>query len=227
MKPSAALLALTLVVLGPARAAAQASDTSRLFFGPTGRMLEPGQGYVAFDGVFLATAQVGVTPYFSIGGGTPVVWFGRARPFWITPKVRIYKGDRTSVAAGVMNLFLPGVGRLGMAYGVGTIGTLEASMTIGGGVLYANASDEDRRDGDFAATPVAVIGGERRFHPLVSFLTENYVGLHGGLLTNGVRWRLDAWQINLGGTLAFGRDFVFPGLYFGVARKFGGSLVKS
>jgi hypothetical protein len=229
MRYAAAFLALMLAWLCPASAAAQTSsdqstdvvpsDTSRLFIGPTGRLLAPGQGYVSFDGIFMATVQVGVTRRFSMGAGTPLLPYGGPHPFWITPKVQVYDGDRVAVAAGLMNVFMPGVGTVGMAYSAGTIGTLEASATIGGGVFYA---DENGPRGGSGVTPVVLAGGERRFRPRVSFLTENYLGAHGGLLSAGVRWRGPAWQVNLAPMLAFGGDWAFPAIFFSFAYKFGG-----
>ena len=195
------------------------SDTSRLVIGPTGRMLAPGQGYVAFDGLFMATVEVGLTRQFSMGGGTFLVPLGAAHPFWITPKIQLYGSDRTNIAAGVVHMSIPGEARSGYAYTVGTVGGLDASLTIGGGVLYVDDAD-DRHGPAFA--PVMVVGGERRYKPRVSFVTENYLGPHGGLISGGFRWRFTNWQVNLGGVAPFGRDFLFPGIWFSFARKFGG-----
>jgi hypothetical protein len=230
MKQPAACLLWVLIACHPTAVAAQTAtdasvaaapaDTSRLFIGPTGRMLAPGQGYVSVDAILLVTAQVGVTPYFSIGAGThSILFLAGARTFWVTPKVRVYHSDRASVAAGLANIFIPGVGHAGLAYGVGTFGTLDASVTVGGGALYAVGGDPRDASGTM---PVVVIGGERRFRPRVSFLTENYAGAHGGLVSAGVRWRLPAWQISLGGMVPFGRDFAVPGIWFSFAYKFGG-----
>jgi hypothetical protein len=193
------------------------SDTSRLFIGPTGRMLAPGQGYVSWDGVFTVTGQVGVTPFFSMGAGTMVPVGGGRFPVWITPKVQIYNGDRAAVAAGLVSVFVPGVaGTGGLAYTVGTFGTLGASATVGGGVFYVGGPEGGEM------TPVAMVGGERRFKPRVSFLTENYLGVHSGLVSGGVRWRLQDWQVSLAAMLPFGRGWAFPGIWVSVAHKFGG-----
>ena len=215
-------IGIALLSLIPAWAHAQdvpPSDTSRLVIGPTGRMLAPGQGYVTFDGLLVATVQVGVTRQFSMGGGTLLFPTGSSHPMWVTPKVQLYGSDRVNVAAGVIHMFIPGEARSGFAYTVGTIGGVEASLTIGGAILYGD--DMDDRAGP-AIAPVMVVGGERRVSPRVSFVTENYLGPHGGLLTGGIRWRLTDWQVNLGGMLPFAHDFAMPGLWFSFARKFGG-----
>ena len=223
-------ITLILSVLIPIQAEAQEaaapavdvapSDTSRLVWGPTGRMLAPGQGYIAFDGIFIATVEVGVTRRFSMGGGAPM-WpiFGKAHPVWITPKVQLYGSDRTNIAAGVVHMFVPGEARVGYSYVVGTFGSLEASITIAGGAIYFDDSD-DRQGPAFA--PLLTIGGERRYKPYVSFITENSLGPHGGQSFGGVRWRLTKWQINLGGLASYGSNHFFGGIWFGFARKFGG-----
>jgi hypothetical protein len=216
------LLFSAALMLLPARAHAQdvtPSDTSRLVIGPTGRMLVPGQGYVTFDGLLVATVQVGVTRQFSMGGGTLLFPTGSSHPMWVTPKVKLYGRDRVNVASGVIHMVVPGEWRQGFAYTVGTIGGVEASMTIGGGVLYADDTDDRARP---AIAPVMVAGGERRVSPRVSFVTENYLGPHGGLLSGGVRWRLTDWQVNLGVMLPFAHDYAIPGIWFSFARKFGG-----
>jgi hypothetical protein len=217
------------LVLIPTQAAAQAAapdvapaDPSRLIIGPTGRMLAPGQGYVTFDALFVATVQVGVTPHFSMGGGALIIPIELPRPLWVTPKVQLYGSERLNVAAGVIHMFVPGEVRTGFAYTVGTIGGREKSMTIGGGVLYADDVDDRRGPGSVL---VVVIGGERRVNPSASFLTENYLGRHGGLVTGGLRWRRGAWQLKAGGILPivygyFG--YARPGIWFSFARGFGG-----
>jgi hypothetical protein len=227
-----AVMAIALATLVPVRAQAQGADpagggaapadTSRMFLLPTGRMLAPGQGYIAFDGPILATVEVGVTQRVSMGGGTMLFWFGDAgkRPAWITPKVQVYANDRTSVAAGVIHGFVPGEGRAGFAYVVGTHGTIEQSVTVGSGVFYGDVNDDGR--GATVSLPVVLIGGERRFKPRVSFITENEIGLDGGLVLGGFRWRFQHWQLNVFGGMSFVFDVMaMPTLGVTFAYKFG------
>ena len=220
---AAAFLATMLVGICPAAVPAHMGEPgdSRLFIGPTARMLPPGQGYIAFDGIFLATVQVGVTRHFSMGAGTPLFWLGGAsQPFWVTPKVRLYSGERTSVAAGLMNMFVPGSGQVGLAYTVSTVGTPVKSVTIGGAVLYARDVVDS---GVSVGAPVVLVGGDRRLGTRRSFVTENYVGAHGGFASAGLRRHLERWQLSLGGMLSCGSEYAFPGIWFSFARKFGGS----
>src|SRR5262245_22546694 len=89
-----------------AQAPAEAPGASRLFLGPTARMLPPGEGYIAGYGLLVPTVQVGVTKRFSIGAGTlPIglLLYDAPFTFWVTPKVQIFDGARTDVAAGVLH----------------------------------------------------------------------------------------------------------------------------
>ncbi len=200
---------------------APAAGPSRLFYGPTGRMLPPGQGYVAFDGLFLVTVQLGVTPRFSIGGGTsPLFWFVEdiRGPFWVTPKFRVYANERTSLAAGAVSMFVPGEeGSFGMAYLVGTTGTPERSVTIGGAFGYYTGDGEGG-----VSTPLLLAAGERRVRPRLSIVTENWIGWGGGFASVGLRRHGRRLQGDIGFGLGFGGDVVVPALIGNVAVKFGG-----
>jgi hypothetical protein len=204
----------------PAPASPATAGSSRLFIGPTGRMLAPGQGYLTFDAIFATTLQIGVTPWLSAGIGTVPIFFlddDFISPFWVTPKVRLYTSGRTSVAGGVVHAFAPSDNtQFGFGYVASTTGTAERSFTIGGGVLYG--WDEDESD----VTPVVQVAVERRFMPRVSFIGEGYVGPDGGLASGGFRWHFRRWQIDLAGLLPWAYDEgAIGGLWFSFAYKFG------
>ena len=107
-------------------------NQSRLFFGPTGRSLGKGQVYLGVYEFVMPFVQVGVTDWLSIGGGTPLVFGfeedGLDRPFWITPKLRVFNGKNTQVSAGLFQGFGGGA-KPGLAYGVVTSGGPRASVT--------------------------------------------------------------------------------------------------
>jgi hypothetical protein len=185
-------------------------------------MLAPGQGYLTFDAVLTTTFQIGVTPWLSAGVGTvPLLFLDGDAPhaFWVTPKVRLHASGRTSVAGGVVHAFAPSDNaQFGFGYVASTTGTVERSITIGGGVLYG--WDEDEHD----VTPVALLAAERRFKPRVSFIAEGYVGPDGGLGSGGFRWHFRTWQVDLAGLVAFAySEGAIPGIWFSFAYKFGGS----
>lgn len=182
-------------------------------------MLEPGRGYVALDG-FLVSANVGVTPWLSLGAGTPVIPptdGSFRRPYWVIPKVRLFARDRTSVALCVAHAVVSRDTRLGVAYVVGTRGTADRSITVGGALAYI--VDKNHAGDDYTGAAAAfLIGGERRISPRWFFLTENYLTTEGGLLSAGFRFSGRHFVTNLSALsmVAFGDGvIVLPVVTFG------------
>jgi hypothetical protein len=183
---------------------------SRLFFAPTGRSLEKGQVSVGVFQFIAPFVQVGVTDNFSIGGGTPLV-FGIEdfdRPFWVTPKLRVFNSKKAQAAVGVLHVFDTSEGdSAGIAYGVGTFGTSDNAVTVGAGLAYSG----DSRGG------IVMVGGERRVHRSLKLITENYVWETGdGILSGGVRFigeRLSA-DLALAVPIGAGDLFAFPVVNF-------------
>lgn len=155
-------------------------NTTRLFFGPTGRALPKGKAYLGVYEFLLPFVQVGVTDRFSIGGGTPLIFTSEDwhRPFWITPKLEVFRGGSTHVSAGAFLGFGEG-SSAGIAYGVFTHGTPDASLTAGVGMAYAS---------DGGRAPVVMVGGERRIRRNLKVITENYLWKGGnGFVSGGFR----------------------------------------
>lgn len=157
-------------------------NATRLFFGPTGRSLKQGQTYLGVYEFMMPFVQVGITDRISIGGGTPLVFFGEesGRPFWITPKVQLIAGERTQVSVGAFHGF-SSEGHGGVAYVVGTHGSPASSFTVGAGVGYTGEGG--------GGAPVVMVGGERQFRRNMKLITENYLWKGGnGVVTGGVRF---------------------------------------
>ena len=154
---------------------------SRLFFAPTARSLDRGQVSVGVFQFLAPFVQVGVTEQFSVGGGTPLI-FGIDdwdRPFWLTPKMQVYNGDRAQAAVGVLHVFDSTGRNAGIGYGVTTFGSSDNAVTAGAGVAYAG---EDRGG-------LVMIGGERRVRSNLKLITENYMWKGGnGFVSGGVRF---------------------------------------
>lgn len=186
-------------------------NTTRLFFGPTGRSLPKGQTYLGVYEFLLPFVQVGVTDRFSIGGGTPLVFgFGEDgfdRPFWITPKLQVFNGRLAQVSVGAFQGFGNGASA-GIAYGVATVGGLAGSMTGGVGVAYDDAGDRSY---------VIMVGGDRPVRRNMKFVTENYVwGSGTGIISAGVRFfgeRMSA-DLALATPIGDGGGFVLPVVNF-------------
>jgi len=186
-------------------------NATRLFFGPTARALPRGQGYLGVYELLLPTLQVGVTDRLSIGGGTLLIFGGGGgRPVWITPKVQLYSGGRTAVAAGVIHFFVPGGDPdVGVAYGNATFGHRDSALTAGVGYAYAAGHGG-------SGTAVVMIGGEQRASRRVKLITENYLWRDGGLVSGGVRFLGDRLSADLGlvAPLHTETAFAFPFVSF-------------
>lgn len=179
-------------------------NVSRLFFGPTGRSLQRGQAYMALYEFALPFVQVGITDRISIGGGTPLIFFAdddlSHRPFWITPKVQVFRGDTTQVAVGAFH-GMSGDGYGGVGYVVATHGTTASSFTIGAGSGYNS-------DGGSAA--VVMFGGERQVRRNLKVISENYVWQGGyGAVSAGARFFGERFSTDLAIVVPVGADAFF------------------
>ena len=183
---------------------------SRLFFAPTGRSLEKGQVSVGVFQFLAPFVQVGVTDRFSLGGGTPLI-FGideEYRPFWITPKFKVYDSPKTQVSVGLLQLFNLDNDNAGIAYGVGTFGDSDNAGTVGIGYGY---------DGSGGRTVIVMGGAEGRVRSNLKLITENYLWKNGdGIISGGVRFlgeRLSA-DLALAVPIGIGDFFAFPVVNF-------------
>lgn len=167
-------------------------NATRLFFGPTGRSLKRGEGYLAMYEVLMPFVQVGLTDRVSIGAGTPLIFGGGgSHPFWLSPKVQVYNAPRTQAAVGLLHLVVPGERQLGIAYGVATLGHADSAATVGVGYAYETDAG--------AGTPVAMLGGERRVSRHLKLVTENYLWPGATVLVSGgVRFIGDRLSADLG-----------------------------
>jgi hypothetical protein len=185
-------------------------NTTRLFFGPTGRSLKRGQAYLGVYEFLMPFVQVGVTDRLSVGAGTPLV-FGLDdgnRPFWVTPKLQIFDSRATQIAVGVLHAFdLDGEG-VGVGYLVGTRGSAQSSVTVGGGLAYGS-------NGGRAG--VLMVGADRQVRRNLKLITENYIWNGGdGVLSGGVRFFGDKLSADLAVAFPVGAGgfFGFPVLNF-------------
>jgi hypothetical protein len=183
-------------------------NSTRLFFGPTGRSLPKGQAYLGVYEFLMPFVQVGVTDRFSIGGGTPLFFSfeddGLDRPYWVTPKLQVFNGRRAQISIGVFQGFGGGATG-GIAYGVATTGGAAGSFTAGAGMAY---------DDDGERTAVVMVGGDRQFRRNMKFVTESYVwGSGNGIVSAGVRFFGERLSADLALASPIGDEFggfVFP-----------------
>ena len=169
-------------------------NPTRLFFAPTGRSLKRGEAYFGVYEIVLPFVQYGITDRISIGGGTPLI-LGRSNlPFWVTPKIQVYKAKSTEVSLGVLHFFNVGDYNLGIAYGVVTTGSVDSALSIGAGYAYERSGEE----GDDGGSPLLMVGAEHRVSRRIKLVTENYVFRDGGLASGGLRFLGERLSVDLG-----------------------------
>jgi hypothetical protein len=168
---------------------------NRLFFGPTGRTVGAGKGYLAVFEAFFPSVSVGLSERVTMGGGTLLVGdLGENHPFWLVPKVKVVDQERAAVSVGALAITALENGWAGILYGVGTFGPPDQSLTLGVGYGWI--------DDDLADRPAILVGGESRVASGVKLITENYL-IPGGdgyelLLSAGPRFFGERLSADLG-----------------------------
>lgn len=145
-------------------------NKSRLFFAPTGRTLNQGDGYFSVYEIFLTTFAYGITDYISVAGGISLVPGADEQVFYFNSKVRLLHSKSTDLSAGIMygNTTKSGGDGLGVIYAVGSFGTIENSITAGAGMDFV-ASDKGNSD------PVFILGGEVKLSKSIKLISENWI----------------------------------------------------
>src|SRR5688500_9722945 len=124
--------------LGPIRGAVRPDgevwlddpNSTRLFFGPTGRSLRAGDGYVGAFELFLPFVAVGLTDRITIAGGTPIIPEVIGRVVYLAPRIQIVRTERVHLSTGVLSFFdltssgeFDGPDAVGILFGAGTVGS--------------------------------------------------------------------------------------------------------
>ena len=180
-------------------------NTTRLFFGPTGRMMPAGEGYIAAFELFLPFLSYSITDQITVAGGTPLVPEAIGELFYLAPKLGLIQRPDFAVSAGVLAFFstYDSFDSAGILYAVGTRGDSDRSITFGAGWPFAS--------GDLENFPVFMAGGESRFSRRLKFVSENYlVSFENGsttdrlgMVSGGVRFIGDRLSADLGLGLGF------------------------
>ena len=198
-------------------------NATRLFFGPTGRMLKKGEGYLANHWLFFMDGYAGITDRFTIGGAMtllPSDDFLKNNIYFISPKVAITQSDNLNTAVGVWLGTAPfssdagSVNSFGIAYGVATLGGPDGAVTLGGGYGFA--------EGKAARNPMAMFGATRRLSKKLSFVTENWLfpNVDRPLVSLGLRTIGENASWDLGGMTLLGVGTTVFVPWIGVAWKF-------
>lgn len=189
-------------------------NTTRLFFGPTGRALPQGVGYISVFELIMPMVAFGLTDRITMAGGMPL-FFGSEgiELLWLAPKVEVVRTPTFRGSAGVLALFAPGESEsVGVLYGVGTFGrTTDRAATFGAGWGYSSET------GIFD-TPALMAGFESRVSRRVKLISENYLfpdeGM--GIISFGPRFIGDrlAADLGLAAPVGAGAFFAFPLINF-------------
>ncbi len=178
------------------------SNTTRLFFAPTGRTLGQREGYFASHQIILASVAVGLTDRMTIGGGSFILPHSN---FWfVTPKVGVVRSEKVNVAVGML---LGGVEKEtgGIGFVAGTYGGEDHNVTVAVGNAFAGTK--------LANSQVLMVGGERRVSRRLSLVTENYVmpGLAKPFISYGARILGEKISVDLAFANYTGQ-MLFPGI---------------
>lgn len=156
-------------------------NTTRLLFAPTGKTLKAGSGYFSAYELFLPFISVGVTDQITLSGGVSLIPGAETQAVYFAPKIGIVQDKNSGISAGLLFITAEGY-NLGVVYGVGTYGNETASGTIGIGYGFA--------DGDFAKSPLIVLGGDLQLSNSIKIITENWIlpEFEGALISFGIRF---------------------------------------
>ena len=146
-------------------------QATRYFFSPNAYGLKKGEGYYQNVWVMVNSFAVGVTDYFSIGGGVvPLFLFaGSPTPVWSTPKFSIpVARDKFNLGGGALMGTVLGEEDtgFGILYGRSTLGSKDKNVSLGLGYGYAG--------GSWAKAPMINLNTMIRFGPKGYFISENY-----------------------------------------------------
>lgn len=164
-------------------------QASRYFWAPNGYGLKKGEAYYQNIWVWWNQFSVGISDYFSMGGGIiPLFLFdGAPTPVFITPKVSLpLKEEKINIGAGVLAGAVLGedFSTFGLLYGTSTFGSRDKNISLG--LAYGFA------DGELANSPLINVSTLVRTSPRMYFISENYIlpfeDASGVILGLGGRW---------------------------------------
>jgi hypothetical protein len=178
---------------------------TRLFFGPTARAIEQGEGYFGVYELFFPFVSYGLTDRFTISAGTPIVPEAIGQIFYLAPKYEVIRTGNTSAAVGVLALFATSAlegGSAGLLYGVGTFGAPDGALTVGATVPFVTGGG-----GEIGSDPAFMLGGEARLTRRTKFISENYLfPKSGALVSGGIRFFGERLSADFGVGAAFGGE---------------------
>jgi hypothetical protein len=146
-------------------------QSSRYFWAPNGYGLKKGEAYFQNIWVMYNQVSVGLSDYFSIGGGVvPLFLFPEGvTPVWIVPKLSIpISKEKINLGAGAFlgTVIGESTGVFGLLYGTSTFGSRDKNVSIG--MAYGFAG------GEWMGKPIINFSTMVRTGPKGYFISENY-----------------------------------------------------
>jgi hypothetical protein len=123
--------------------------------------------------------------------------------YFVTPKVGLVAGPKLNVAVGALVAGVPDFfedSPVGLAYGVATYGSEDASVTFGSGFGFSRAS---------TSQALFMLGGSARLSRSIALVSENYLysdNGSSGLVSAGIRFMGEQIAVDLAGFAASGTD---------------------
>jgi hypothetical protein len=179
------------------------SNTTRLFFGPTGRVLPQGEGYAANHMVLFGSVAYGFHDRVTLGAGSMLlpgtdVWF-------VTPKVGIVQSEKVNLAAGALVGSFGLESMAGIGFIAATFGSTDDSFTLAVGNAFMGSQPVGDR--------IVMIGAETRLSRRTAFVTENYIFAgEAPVISYGVRMFGEKLSVDLAFFNTLGEGMVFPGI---------------
>jgi len=132
--------------------------------------------------------------------------------FYFTPKVGLKCAENFNLATGALIIRIPSSwsdgdsATTGILYGVGTLGKIDSSVSVGFGYGFV--------DSEFADKPMVMVGGEFRLARRTAFVTENFIfpGLDVPLISYGFRFFGESLAVDFALVNVLGEGIIFPGI---------------
>jgi hypothetical protein len=171
-------------------------SNSRLFFFPTARTAKAGSGYFSDYELLFPFLSISVTDFIVLSGGMSILPGASEQLIFIAPKVRFFNSENFCASGGLLYINIPEeVDNVALGYGVITIGSQKAGLSLGYGTQISSSSEED-------LTGLVIIGGDIQVSNSVKLMSENYipVGIEDMdiVYSFGVRFFGDNLSVDLG-----------------------------
>lgn len=166
-------------------------NRTRLLFGPTARTLKQGKGYFSTYEIFFPSVAFGVTDFITLSGGVSILPGASEQVIYAGSKVRFFESEVVTLGGGFIYAHVSD-SDFGTAYGVASIGSQRAALTVGLGWGFI--------DWEFSGTPVIMLGGEVQLSNSIKLLTENWIppDTDFAILSFGIRFFGDNLAADLG-----------------------------